>query len=135
MPTTYTGVSQIKLGGIPLDIDPDDYGMVGGARRGSTHRTIAGGTVIQDRGFVEADQRIVLTGRLTSLTTLKGLYALYRTTGTMTFEDYKGNAYTVVFVPGMDSFIFKPIRGSNIGYEYTMHLQVVTVTKRLGDTV
>lgn len=128
--------SEVKINNIALDLDPVDYLMVGGTRRGSVHRVIGGGTVIQDRGFSETDQRIALSGQLTSLTTVRALYALYRATaGVYSFVDFKGNEYTVAFVPGMESFTFKPIRGSNSGYTYSMHLIVVSVVKILGEVV
>ena len=122
------GISQVKLNAIPLDIDPDNYIMLGGRRRGSVHRLIDGTTVYQDRGINETDLVIQLSGVLTDVNTLKALYALYRKKGTsFTFEDFKGMKMTVVFTPGTESFTAKPIYGSNIAYTYTMLLSIVSV--------
>jgi hypothetical protein len=77
---------------------------------------------------------IQITGQLTSVTTLKSLYALYRITGkTFTFIDFKGNQFTVIFTPGTESFVVAPIQGSNRGYNYRMLLSVVSVEKWFGD--
>jgi len=131
---TYTGVSQIKLDGIPLDIDPEKYTMLGGKRRGSVHRTIDGGTVYQDRGFSATDMSILLSGRLTDVTTLRALFAIYRKTGyTFNFEDFKGNIFVVCFTPGVESFSAEPIHGSNRAYAFQISLSVVSVTKWLND--
>jgi len=126
--------SQVSLNGIPLDIDPEEYIPIGGRRRGSVFRLIDGGTVYQDRGIDASDLIIQVVGRITSLTTLKSLYALYRKIGTtFTFIDFKGNQFTVIFSPGQESFVVSPIRGSTVGWEYRMLLSVVSVEKWLGD--
>jgi hypothetical protein len=130
----YTGVSQVKLNGIPLDIDPDRYTMLGGRRRGSVHKIIDGGTVYQDRGFDASDMSIILSGSLTDVTTLKALFAVYRKTGfTFTFEDFKENSFEVCFTPGNESFLVEPIKGSNRAYSYQILLSVVSVNTWLGD--
>jgi hypothetical protein len=122
------GISQVKLNSIPLDIDPDNYIMLGGRRRGSVHRLIDGDTVYQDRGINPSDLVVQISGVLTDVNTLKALYALYRLKGySFTLEDYKGMQMTVVFSPGAESFTAKPIYGSNIAYTYTMLLSVVSV--------
>jgi hypothetical protein len=121
-------VSEVKLNSIALDIDPDNYIMLGGRRRGSVHRLIDGSTVYQDRGIDETDLTIQLSGVLTDVDTLKALYALYRLKDTQfTFEDFKGMKMTVVFVPGTESFSAKPIYGSNRAFTYAMLLAVVSV--------
>jgi hypothetical protein len=122
------GISQITLDNIALDIDPSEYVMLGGRRRGSIHRTIDGGTVYQDRGINETDLTIQMSGMLTDITTLKALYAIYRKIGhQITLVDFKGNVFTVVFTPGMESFRAKPNYGSNVSYSYTMSFNVVAV--------
>ena len=122
------GLSQVTLAGIALDIDPDNYAMLGGKRRGSVHRMIDGTTVYQDRGINESDLTVQISGKLTNVTTLQALYALYRLTG-YTFEltDFKGMQMTVVFTPGVEPFTAKPIYGSNISYTYSIQLSVVSV--------
>jgi hypothetical protein len=122
------GLSQVKLSGVALDIDPNDYIMLGGRRRGSVHRLIDGTTVYQDRGINPSDLVIQVSGILTDVTTLKALYSLYRVKGaSFAFEDFKGMKMTVAFTPGAESFAVKPIYGSNIAYTYTILLSVVSV--------
>jgi hypothetical protein len=122
------GLSQVTLDGIALDIDPDNYAMLGGKRRGSVHRIIDGTTVYQDRGINPSDLTISLSGKLTNVTTLQALYAIYRKLGySFTFTDFKGMSMTVVFTPGTESFAIKPIYGSTISYTYTIQLSVVSV--------
>lgn len=122
------GISQVTLNSIPLDIDPDNYAMLGGRRRGSVHRLIDGTTVYQDRGINPTDLTIQLSGILTDVNTLKSLYALYRKKSSeFTFVDFKGMNMTVIFTPGTESFTVKPIYGSNRAYTYTILLSVVSV--------
>ena len=122
------GISQVKLDAIALDIDPDNYVMLGGRRRGSVHRLIDGTTVYQDRGINPTDLVIQLSGVLTDVATLKSLYVLYRGKDSQfTFEDFKGMKMTVIFTPGTESFTAKPIYGSNIAYTYTILLSIVSV--------
>ena len=127
------GVSSVTLNGIALDIDPDNYVLMSGRRRGSVHPLVDGGTVIQDRGLDQSDMRIQLSGTLTDVTTLKALYALYRKTSyTFTFADFKSNSFTVCFLPGTESFVASPIKGSNRAFSYTIQLAVVTVDTWFG---
>ena len=122
------GLSQVTLNGIALDIDPENYAMLGGKRRGSVHRMIDGTTVYQDRGINPTDLVIQFSGKLINVTTLQALYALYRLTGyTFEFTDFKGMHMTVVFTPGAESFKAEPIYGSTISYTYTIQLSVVSV--------
>lgn len=125
------GLSEVTLNGIHLDIDPDNYEMFGGKRRGAALRTLDGGTVYQDRGFNETDGLIQMTGKFTDETTLVNLLKLYKIVGTaFTFVDFKGNQYQVVFTPGQDSCIVSPIQGSDRGFLYKISLSIVSVTKR-----
>ena len=122
------GISQVKLDNIALDIDPDNYVMLGGKRRGSVHKIIDGTTVFQDRGINMTDLTIQLSGSLTDVTTLKALYAVYRKESYIfIFEDFKGMNMSVLFTPGVESFVVKPIYGSNHGYTYTILLSVAYV--------
>jgi hypothetical protein len=132
---SYDGVSQVKLDGIPLDIDPEEYAVLGGKRRGSVHRLISGGTVIQDRGFSASDMSIIISGKLVNVTTLRALFAIYRKTGyTFTVEDFKDNSFTCCFTPGVEAFTAKPIPGSGRAYTFQIVLSVTAVGKWLGDT-
>lgn len=125
--------SQVVLDSIALDIDPNNYVMIGGRKRGSVHRIIDGSTVYQDRGISASDLTIQISGVLTSLTTLQALYAIYRKTShSFTLTDFKGNVFTVIFTPGAESFTAKPIYGSNIAYTYALQLSVVSITTWLG---
>lgn len=122
------GISQVKLDNIALDIDPENYQMLGGRRRGSVHRIIDGSTVYQDRGINPSDLTIALSGKLTNVTTLQALYAIYRKLAySFVFEDFKGMRMTVVFTPGVESFMATPLYGSNLGYTYSVQLSVVSV--------
>lgn len=119
-------MDSVKIGGIEITCDPDEL-IFGGRKRGSVHRCIDGSTVIQDRGFSEGDQTIQLKGRIISNTVVQALFALYRAVGGQySYTDFKGNSATVAFVPGMDSFTVRPIKGSNVGYDYTMSLIVIS---------
>ena len=120
--------TNVSIGDIELPCDPDELNF-GGKKRGSVHRTIDGGTVIQDRGFNAGDQTIQIKGRLfdsNSSTKIKALYALYRSSATFAYSDFKGNSGTVVFVPGVESLRVRPVKGSKVGYEYELFLQVVS---------
>lgn len=126
--------SLVVLNSIALDIDPDNYMLLGGKRRGSVHKTVDGSTVFQDRGFDETDGIIQLSGQLTSVETVKSLLTLYKLTAkSFTFTDFKNNQYTVVFTPGEESLQVLPIRGSNIGYTYKIMLSIVSVVKRFDE--
>lgn len=123
--------SSVTLGGITWDIDPEQYSMLGGTRRGSVHKIVDGDTAFQDRGFTVKDSVITLSGQLTSAVTVKAIWALFTAASgtTYTFTDYKGNIFTVLFMPGQESFTVKPIRGSNLAFEYSMTLAVVSVSQ------
>ena len=122
------GISQVVIDNIALDIDPEDYVMLGGQRRGSVHRVIGGTTVYQDMGINPSDLIIQMSGKFIDVTTLKSIYAIYRKTGhQITLTDFKGNNFTVIFVPGVESFQVKPIYGSAQGYLYVMTFSVVSV--------
>ena len=123
-------VSQVYLDNVQLDIDPEQYLMLGGRRRGSIHRLIDGGTVYQDRGMNESDLSITLTGKLTSQTTLTALYAIYRKKSyQFVFKDFKDCEFVVIFTPGAESFRAMPMYGSAIGWNYQIQLSVVSVQK------
>lgn len=120
--------TNVTLNGIEIPCDPDELNF-GGKKRGSVHRTIDGGTVVQDRGFNAGDQVIQMKGRMFDATKIRALYALYRSTGTtFPYTDFKGNEVTVVFTPGVESLRIRPIRGSNAGYEYDILLTVISGT-------
>lgn len=121
--------SSVSLGGITWDIDPEDYAMLGGTRRGSVHKLVDNTTAFQDRGFFVGDGVIQISGQFTDVETVKSLWDLYAGVGgtPMLFTDYKGNQFNVLFTPGQDSFTVKPIRGSNRSFEYTMSLSIVEV--------
>lgn len=120
--------SEVTLGGITFDLDPEDYTPLSGTRRGSVHRLVDNRTVVQDRGFWEGDGTISLSGRLIEEDTVKSLWELYvNQDEPMEFEDFKGGKYMVLFTPGVESFRLTPILGSNSGWEYTMELTVVSV--------
>lgn len=121
--------SSVTLAGVQWDVDPTEYNMLGGARRGSVHKLVTDETAFQDRGFFVSDGVIRLSGRFTDVETMKSLWALYAGVGgtPMTFTDFKGNSFEVLFTPGQESFTVKPIQGSNLGFEYTMSLSIVSV--------
>lgn len=122
--------TNVSISGIELPCDPDELNF-GGKKRGSVHRTIDGGTVIQDRGFNAGDQTIQIKGRIfdnNSSTKVKALYALYRSSAPFTYTDFKGNSASVVFIPGVESLRVRPVKGSNLGYEYELFLMVVSGT-------
>lgn len=123
------GVSQVVLDSIALDIDPNSYSpLVGGRRRGVVLRIIDGTTVYQDRGFNESDLIINFQGQLTSIDTVKALLNVYIKQGhVFTFQDFKGNIFNVIFTPGTNSFDLTPIQGSNIGWEYSISLSIISV--------
>lgn len=127
--------SQVTLDNIALDLDPDSYTPFAGRRRGSTHRLISGGTVHQDRGINPADLVVQFTGLLYKLTTVQALYALYRKQShTFNLVDFKGNTFVVRFTPGVESFMAQPLKGSNIAWQYSISLSVVSVTTWLNGT-
>lgn len=123
--------SSVTLGGITFDLDPVNYQMLGGTRRGSVHQLIDNTTAYQDRGFFVGDGTISLSGQFTDVETLRSLWALYAGVGgtPMTFTDFKGNSFQVLFSPGQESFQVSPIKGSNRGFEFSMQLSIVSVNQ------
>lgn len=127
-------VSQVVIGSVTLDLDPQKYDMPI-SRRGSVHRLIDGTTVWQDRGSHLTDMVLRLEGQLFALATVQALDTMYATTGaSYTFTDFKGNQFTVIFSPGEESWSREPIYGSTIGWTYKMVLRVISVQKLLGVT-
>ena len=120
------GVSQVTINSIALDIDPSNYLMISGRRRGSVHRLIDGGTVYQDRGMNATDYTLQLSGMFTDKNTLKSIFALYQAGTALTIVDFKGNTFSAIFTPGVDSFQVTPIYGSNIAFNYTMLLSITS---------
>lgn len=126
--------SSITLDGLTLDLDPQNYTPIDGARRGSIHPQVGGGTIFQDRGFDATDARISMKGKLTNQATVYSLYAIYRKVGHIfRLTDFKGNDVQCIFEPGKGLQI-SPLDGSNIGWEYTINLCVVSVTQWLGNS-
>ena len=127
--------STVSLGGVTLDIDPAHYVMLDGRRRGAVHRMLDGSTVFQDRGIDPTDLTIIIDGTLTSTTTLKALWALYRAVQTeYVLIDFKGNQFSVIFTPGINAFHVDPPKGSNLSYNYKITLSVVRVITWFGVT-
>lgn len=127
--------SSITIDGITLDIDPADYTINDGVRRGSIHKLVGPGTVYQDRGFDVTDLRISMKGRLTTLATVSALMASYAKIGhTFHFTDFKGNDLICLYAPGEKSLTLKPIVGSNRGWEYEILLCVVSATAWLSSS-
>lgn len=125
-------MAQVTLNDVILELDPDTYVPISGKRRGSVHKLISGGTVVQDRGFDQTDMLIELSGKIIELSTVQALFALYRKTGLVfPFSDYKGTTATVVFEPqeGLD---LDTIHGSDSGWTYKMKLRVQAVQTWLG---
>lgn len=126
--------SLVTLDGTALDLDPTKLSF-SEPRRGSIHQLIDPGTIFQDRGIDPTDIRISLKGRLVKLATVVALEALYRKTGhVFRYTDFKGNDFQVIFEPGQKSYELETITGSNIGWEYTISLCVVSITSWLGGT-
>lgn len=133
MSTCYT--STVILDGLTLDLDPTTYKVLGGKRRGAAFPQVGGSTIFQDRGFDGTDIKVSMNGQLTSAATVDTLMATYRKVGYIfTFSDFKGNIFQCIFEPGEESFVLEPLRGSNIGWTYTILLRVVTVTQWLGSS-
>ena len=68
-------MASVTLDGITLDLDPQNYVINEGTRRGSIHKKIDGSTLFQDFGFDVTDLRISLKGQLTELATVQALMA------------------------------------------------------------
>lgn len=129
--------SQVTLGGVTFDLDPDEYIPLDGVRRGSVHRLIDGTRIVQDRGYtLTGDGTLILRGRFTTLVTLNAILALYTAAAgtSYTLTDFKDNQFTVIFAPGK-SMTLTPITGSNAGWQYQIDLIVTAVTKLLGTTL
>lgn len=125
-------MNQVIIDTVILEVDPEVYSAVNGKRRGSVHKLIGGGTLVQDRGFDPTDMLIEFSGKIIELATVQGLMAVYRKTGyVFRFSDFKGTAGTAVFEPqeGMELDV---IHGSNIGWTYKIKLRVQTITDWLG---
>lgn len=128
-------MASITLDSITLDLDPANYIINEGVRRGSIHKLVDGGTIFQDRGFDVSDLRLALKGRLTSLATVQALMASYRKTGhSFHFTDFKGNDLVCIFTPGEKSLEINPITGSNVGWEYSISLCVISATSWLSSS-
>ncbi len=118
----------IYIAGIQLDLDPKNYKIYDGTRRGSIHRLVDGTSEFQDRGIDLSDVRIELSGELINLTTIYALQQQYVLIGNqMTYTDFKGNNWNVIFQPGVNSLTYEPILGSTRGYTYTIKLVIVSV--------
>lgn len=125
-------MSQVTLDNVILEIDPDVYSPIGGKRRGSVHKLIGGGTVVQDRGFDPTDMLIEFSGKTVQLTTVQGLMSVFRKTSySFPFTDFKGMAATVVFEP-QEGLELSVIHGSNSGWTYKVKLRVISVQTWLG---
>ncbi len=118
----------IYIAGIQLDIDPKNYKIFSGSRRGSIHKLVDGTSEFQDRGIDLSDIRVELSGELINLTTIYSLNQQYNKIGNqMTYTDFKGNNWNVIFQPGVEAFAFEPILGSTRGYTYTIKLVIISV--------
>lgn len=127
--------SEVVLDGITLDLDPEDYVIFDGIRRGSIHRLITGSTIFQDRGFDVTDMRLTLKGKLTELATVQALVASYRLEGNVfQLTDFKGNDFQCIFTPGEKSLVLTPIRGSGAGWTYSIQLCVISATSFLSSS-
>lgn len=126
--------SQVVLGTVTLDLDPEAYTPLAGARRGAIYRLIDGTRLFQDRGYtLSGDGIVLLKGKLINLSTVQALLVMYQLQGGIfTLTDYKDNQFDVLFTPGKESLTFTPITGSGRGWEYQMDLTIVSATKILG---
>ncbi len=120
----------VFIDGIQLDLDPEDYKVLGGRRFGSEHPLVDGTIEYQDFGFDITHAKINLTGTLINYTTLTALATLYAsaTAVQMPFTDWRGNALTVIFTPGQDSFDVSVMRGATSAWTFTMNLSIVAAT-------
>lgn len=125
-------MSQVTLDTVILEIDPEVYSAAGGKRRGSVHKLIGGGTVVQDRGFNATDMLIEFSGKTVQLSTVQGLMAVFRKTAyPFTFSDFKGTVALVVFEP-QEGLELDVIHGSNSGWTYKIKLRVQSIQTWLG---
>jgi hypothetical protein len=131
-PTDAPAAGSIYLDDIRLDIDPEEYEPLNAPRRGSEHRLLNGGTVIQDRGVSIGDHKILLRGRLYNRNTMVSLWTTYRKTGeTFTLTDWEGSSYTCAFAPG-NSLVFRKVQGTATAYDYEISLNVISIESWLG---
>jgi hypothetical protein len=132
MPTTT-----VSLNSITFDVDPEIYDPFGGRRRGTVLGTIDGETIYQDRGLNPSDLRINLSGELYNKATVLALWALYiaAPASGYAFEDFMGNHFTVVFLPGEESFKLSPIYGSMHGWKYQLRLGVLSTVHLLTTSI
>ena len=125
-------MSQVTLDNVILEIDPEVYSAINGKRRGSVHKLIGGGTVIQDRGFDATDMLIEFAGKTIQLSTVQGLMAVFRKTAySFSFSDFKGTVATVQFEP-QEGLELDVIHGSNSGWTYKVKLRVISIQTWLG---
>lgn len=116
-------MSHITLDAIQLKIDPKVYEPYTFPRRGSVLRCIDGSTVVQDNGFSATDVVIRLEGEIADVTVVAALRAKYAVKATaMTFTDWYGNVYSVLFVPGQNSLDIRPIQGTDSGFTFALLL-------------
>lgn len=125
-------MANIVIDDLTLTIDPNNYSLIGGKRRGSVHRLLNGGTVVQDMGFSANDMEIQMSGVAHNHSTLRRLMELYEAGGPYTMTDFYGNEFSVRFVPGLESFNAQMVRGSGNAFNYNLLLIVVNCTKWLG---
>jgi hypothetical protein len=120
----------VYLNGIQFDLDPEDLTILGGHRHGSVHHLVSGPDVYQDRGFDITHATLELSGTFINASTITAFATLYSATTavSMSWTDWMGNALTVIFTPGQDSFVVKPIRGAANAWTFTMSLRVISAT-------
>jgi hypothetical protein len=121
----------VFIGGIQLDIDPDDYNIISGKRRGSVHQLITPSTIngtmtmIQDFGVDMGDFSVEIRG-VAFDSTIAALLALYRLTNySFIVTDFKYNNYTAQFEPGEESFKASTVAGSQDAWTYFIKLRIV----------
>jgi hypothetical protein len=130
MSNFMTPAGTVYLNGIQFDIDPEDLKVLGGHRHGSAHHLVDGTTLYQDRGFDITHAVLEMSGVILNASTLASLATLYANTGAveMSYSDWMGNAMTVIFTPGQESFSVKPIRGATSAWTYNLTLSVLSAT-------
>ncbi len=126
----------VYLNGIQFDLDPEDLEIVGGARFGSSHKLVDGTIEYQDRGYDITHATLELSGTFINQSTVTAITRLYasQTAVSMPWTDWMGNALTVIFTPGQQSFAVKVIRGAANGWTFTMSLRVIAATSWNGIT-
>jgi len=125
-----TPAGTVYIGGVQLDLDPEDLKILGGHRHGSAHHLVDGTTLFQDRGFSITHAVLEMSGVILNASTLAAIAALYAETGavTMSYSDWMGNRMTVLFTPGQESFSAKPLRGATSAWTYSLSLSVLSAT-------